>query len=149
MAAVTSPPRVVLGFDYGTRRIGVAIGQRITGTARPLTTLYTAHQQQPDWRLIEKLIQEWRPQLLLVGRPLQLDDTEQPMTAAAVRFGNRLHGRFRLPVAWVDERLSSYVAEFELAESPRRPDHRISVDSLAAAKIVETWLSQQPPLASL
>ncbi|QEP42574.1 Holliday junction resolvase RuvX [Ectothiorhodospiraceae bacterium BW-2] len=135
-------PLTLLGFDYGIRRIGVAIGQQITATARPLTTL-TSIGQQPDWRAIEQLIETWRPQRLLVGRPLHMDGTEQPLTARCDKFGRQLQGRFTLPLEWFDERLSSYEAEQELLESTKRYT-KAQIDALAAAKMVQSWLNQQP-----
>ena len=112
-------PRVVLGFDFGEKRIGVAVGQELTGTARGITTL-TSKNRQPDWEAISRLIEEWRPDLLVVGHPLHMDGSEQPLTHLAYRFGNRLSGRYNLPVERVDERLSSYEAELELSEEQRQ-----------------------------
>lgn len=131
-------PQTLLGFDFGTRRIGVAIGQRITGTARALTTL-TARDGQPDWAQVEQLIATWQPDALVVGLPLQLDGTRSEITAAAERFARRLHGRFRLPVHLQDERLSSYTAE-QLTEGPRTRDN---LDAAAARIILQDWLDRQ------
>ncbi|NOR51896.1 MAG: Holliday junction resolvase RuvX, partial [Gammaproteobacteria bacterium] len=108
-------PRVVLGFDFGEKRIGVAIGQELTGTARGIATL-TSKNRQPDWDAISHLIEQWHPDLLVVGAPLHMDGTEQPLTHLAYRFGNRLSGRYNLPVERIDERLTSYEAEQELSE---------------------------------
>jgi len=76
----------ILGFDYGERRIGIAVGEHLTRTARPLTTL-TSHDGKPDWTAIHHLLEEWRPARLVVGLPLHLDGKEQPMTDRARRFG--------------------------------------------------------------
>jgi len=147
---VTAPSpvacRVALGFDFGRARIGVAIGEVITGAARPLRTL-PARQQRPDWDAIARLIAEWRPDWLVVGVPRHADDTASAMTEAALRFGRQLHGRFRLPVATLDERLSSWEAErrqFETAS--RRRSNDPTLDAQAAAVILESWFNQQRSL---
>lgn len=127
---------VVLGFDYGSRRLGVAVGQTISRTASPLTTI-AVHGSGPDWQRIEALIREWQPQRLLVGLPLNMRLEEQPMTRAARRFSRQLAGRYRLPVDTVDERLSSRAAR------ERFPGKR-AVDAEAAMLIIETWLSALP-----
>lgn len=139
---MNQPVNTVLGFDYGLKRIGVAVGQVITGTATPLPLL-AARDGVPDWGKIQKLITEWQPQLLLVGLPLNMDDSEQKMTKASRRFGNRLNGRFRLPVQWVDERLTSVEAEAMLADlKSQASGDNINVDSLSAKLIVEQWLGK-------
>jgi putative Holliday junction resolvase len=81
-----------LGFDFGTKSIGVAVGQRITGR-RPLPAL-KAQDGKPDWNIIEKLLKEWQPEAVIVGLPLNMDGTEQPLTARARNFANKIHGRF-------------------------------------------------------
>ncbi len=131
-------PRVVLGFDFGERRIGVAIGQELTGKARGITTL-TSRNRQPDWGSITHLIEEWRPDLLVVGQPLQMDGAEQTLTHLAYRFGNRLSGRYNLPVEQVDERLTSCEAEQELG-AERRKYSPAEIDQRAAEKILQSWL---------
>ena len=131
-----------MGFDFGTRRIGVAIGQTITRTATPLCVL-AAQDGAPHWPEIAKLIEMWGPTGLIVGLPLHMDGAEQDLTRAARRFGNRLHGRFGLPVFWQDERLTSAAAEWEMAEAARYGAHtKHDVDSIAATLIVESWLAQ-------
>ena len=85
--------RSIMGFDYGTKSIGVAIGQELTGTAQPLRSL-KANDGIPNWDEIEKLLKEWQPDLLIVGLPLNMDGTDQEITLRARKFGNRLHGRF-------------------------------------------------------
>ncbi|SRR5690606_38051041 len=137
---------VYLGFDFGLRRIGVAVGQPLTGTARPLTTL-PARDGQPDWDQVSALLEEWQPAALIVGLPRHRDGTASTVTAPAERFARRLHGRFGLPVHTIDEHLSSHAAERELSARgrggrrlERDKDH---VDRLAAALILETWLAEQ------
>lgn len=132
------PAQTLLGFDFGTRRIGVAVGQRVSGTARALTTL-NARDGQPDWPQVERLIATWQPDALVVGLPLQLDGTRSEVTAAAERFARRLHGRFHLPVHLQDERLSSYAAE--QADTGRRKSD--SLDARAARIILQDWLDSQ------
>jgi len=128
----------VLGFDYGTKRIGIAVGQALTRTATPLTTLRTLHGEQPDWERIQALIREWKPGALVVGLPYNMDDTEAEIAPRVKRFARQLDGRFHLPVHLVDERLTSHEAERRLG-SGAEGDGRI--DSLAAALILETWLN--------
>ena len=135
--------RTVMGFDFGMKNIGVAVGQEITGTANPLTAL-KARDGIPDWEQIASLLQEWKPELLVVGLPLNMDGTEQDMTAAARRFGNRLHGRFGLPVEWQDERLTTYEALDQLGiRSKMDSRQRSDVDRLSAQLILQSWLNQQ------
>jgi len=137
---VSGKPLTLLGFDYGTRRIGVAVGQQVTATVTPLTTLHNRNGQ-PDWEAIGRLIAEWRPDRLVVGLPLHMDGTAQPMTDKARRFGHQLKGRYNLPVDWVDERLTSDAAEAALAESGHR-HHKDRIDAVAAALILQSWLDQ-------
>ncbi|TVR63948.1 MAG: Holliday junction resolvase RuvX [Candidatus Competibacteraceae bacterium] len=144
---VFSSCRVVLGFDYGRLRIGVAIGEALTGSARPLRVLPTRHQR-PDWDAIGRLIGEWQPDLLVVGVPRHADDTASATTEAALRFGRQLNGRFQLPVATIDERLSSWEAKqrrFE-TKSPGRRGGAAAVDAQAAALILESWFNHQRSL---
>jgi putative Holliday junction resolvase len=131
----------VLGFDFGTKKSGVATGQRITATAAPLAPL-AMRDGIPDWLVIEKLINEWQPQLLLVGLPLNMDDTESELSHLARKFGRRLHHRFNLPVLMVDERLTSRAAKELLIDiSQRRKGKLPSLDSTAAVLMVEGWLA--------
>ncbi len=131
----------LLGFDFGLRRIGVAVGQTVTRRARPLTTL-NAQDGQPDWQHVRVLIQEWQPHELIVGLPVHLDGSEHERTRAARRFGNRLAGRFKLAVHFVDERLSSDEAERQLRQRGTRPGqhNKAEVDALAAQVILQSWL---------
>lgn len=132
----------LLGFDFGTQRIGVAIGQRVTATARPLTTLINK-DGGVDWKLVSQLIEEWQPERLVVGIPCHMDGSEHEMTRAARRFGNRLAGRYNLPVETVDERLTSIEAEQQLAESGHGKPAKEAIDMLAAQLILQSWLDQQ------
>ncbi|ANE74924.1 Holliday junction resolvase RuvX [Dickeya solani] len=135
--------RTLLAFDFGTRSIGVAIGQEITGTARPLTAL-KAQDGVPDWQKVEKLLNEWQPALVIVGLPLNMDGTEQPLTARARKFGQRLHGRFGVKVDLHDERLSTVEARADLFERGGfRALDKGSVDAASAVIILESWFEQQ------
>lgn len=135
--------QVLLGFDFGTRRIGVAVGQQLTATAAPLVTLKN-RDGAPDWEAIGRLLEEWQPTALVVGLPLNMDGSEQEMTRLARRFGNRLAGRYNLPVYPVDERLTSLEAEQRLTDSGVRTHNKGDVDRLAAQSILQTWLDQHP-----
>jgi len=126
----------LLGFDYGPRKIGVAVGQTVTNTATPLTTL-RARKDQPDWASIARLIEAWRPEALVVGLPFDLDDQEAQVAPQARRFARRLHGRFRLPVHLADERLTSREARQQAGKHIRKVEE---LDAVAAKLILETWL---------
>ena len=143
---MTESGRTLVGFDYGTKHIGVAVGQELTGTSTPLTTL-PCRNENPDWDAITLLIEDWRPAALVVGIPLNMDGTEQPMTESARRFARRLEGRYRLPVYHADERLSSVEAGHLLRETAadsgtRRSRRRRELDEVAAHLILQTWFSQ-------
>lgn len=133
--------RTLLGFDYGLKRIGVAVGQELTGTASALTTI-SARDGKPDWEAIGRLIDEWRPDAVVVGLPLNMDGSDHELSRRARRFGNQLHGRYNLPAHFIDERLSSLEAEALLKGLSRRKG---DIDKLAARVILETWLSTPPP----
>lgn len=122
----------VLAFDFGLRHIGVAVGQPVTGTASPLTTL-TARQGKPDWAQVRQLVEQWQPEVLLVGLPLNMDDTESDMSSLARRFARNLARQCRRRVLMVDERLTSFAARD--AQGPER-------HGAAAALIAETWLAE-------
>lgn len=131
----------LLAFDYGTQNIGVASGQTITRSANPQTPL-KAKDGIPDWNQIEKLLKEWQPDLVLVGLPLNMDDTESELSARARKFANRLHGRFGVKVEMVDERLSSFEAKSEVMERGGSRNYKKNpVDSIAARVILESWLT--------
>ncbi|MDV3237979.1 MAG: Holliday junction resolvase RuvX [Gammaproteobacteria bacterium] len=136
------PPQTLLGFDFGLRRIGVAVGQRVTGTATALTTL-AARDGQPDWTQIARLLETWHPDALVVGLPLQLDGTDSEVTRAAQRFARRLEGRFHLPVFLHDERLSSHTAEQWLREHAGKLPAAGAADRVAAQVILQDWLDSQ------
>lgn len=131
---------VFLGFDFGYKRIGVAVGQRLTCSASPLTTL-DAKMGVPDWNVIQKIIAQWSPQALIVGLPTCIDDSALYTTAAAKRFAKQLRKQFALPVHLVDERLSTVEARGQLFEQGGyRKIKKTEVDSIAACIILEQWL---------
>ena len=135
--------RRVLAFDFGTRRIGVAVGQELIGSGKPLQML-PARDGIPDWNTIAALLAEWQPDLVVVGLPLNMDDTENDMCARARKFGKRIHGRFNVPVEMVDERLTSYEAKGDvMAAGGSRDFGRHGVDDRAAVLILETWCREQ------
>ena len=135
--------RTVLAFDFGTKSIGVAVGQEITGTASPLAAL-KARDGIPDWNVIEKLYEEWQPQLVVVGLPLNMDGTEQEVTQRAKKFANRLHVRFKVAVDLCDERLTTTDAKsmlFELGGYKKLTKEKI--DSVSACVIFTSWVENQ------
>ena len=135
-------PISVLAFDFGTRWIGVAVGQSLLGSATALPSL-KAKDGIPDWTALEKLIEEWRPDRLVVGLPLNMDGSESDISARARKFGNRLHGRFGLPVEFSDERLSSFEAKGDILEQRHsKAFKQENVDSRSAAIILESWFRQ-------
>ncbi|MFG6668092.1 Holliday junction resolvase RuvX [Halomonas sp. HNIBRBA4712] len=138
--------RLVLAFDYGTRRIGVAVGNELLQSARELEAL-TARDGIPDWQRVEALLKEWQPDLLVVGLPLNMDDSESDMSKRARKFGNRLHGRFGKPVEMVDERGSTREAKRIARDAGHRGNYREeSVDGIAAVLILEGWFAHREGL---
>lgn len=135
-----------LGFDVGTRMIGVAVGNQLTATARALDVI-DVRGGNPDWTRLDRLLGEWQPDTLVVGLPLQLDGSEQPMTRTARDFGNRLRKRYGLAPEFFDERNSSkeaarrFAAQRAAGLKRRRDGQRI--DAEAAAIILEAWLQAQ------
>jgi putative Holliday junction resolvase len=128
----------LLGFDFGPRKIGVAIGQTVTGTATALETV-RAQGQRPDWKRLEAIIREWQPQAAVVGLPFNMDDSEEAWSERVHRFARQLQGRFGLSVHLVDERLTSHAARHDLELDRDARDDRI--DAQAAKLILETWLT--------
>ena len=133
----------VLGFDYGARRIGVAVGNALTATARALDVVANG-AQGPDWNRVDGLVREWRPQMLLVGLPLTMEGAEQKNSAAARTFAVQIGERCKLPAQLVDERLSSVEAAQRFAQrragGSAKRKHAQALDSIAAEVIVEQWL---------
>ena len=141
-------PQIVLGIDFGLRRIGLAVGDTLTRTARPLAALTVANAGQlsaPEWLHLERVIRECGASQIVVGCPYNVDGTEQALTGKARRFAQELSERYTLPVELVDERYSSLEAEAALRErrgaGQRGRIDRGSIDSAAAAIILERWFS--------
>ncbi|WP_374319316.1 Holliday junction resolvase RuvX [Pseudoxanthomonas kaohsiungensis] len=134
---------IVLGFDVGARRIGVAVGSALGG-ARAVAVV-DVREGGPDWTSIERLHREWRPAGLVVGDPMTLDGGDQPIRRRARAFAGELKARFRLPVVMVDERSSSVEAAQRFARDRaagnRRRRDAATLDAAAAAVIVERWLA--------
>lgn len=125
----------MMAFDFGARRVGVAVGNSMTRSGQALKTI-SASNIDALFKAIERLLSEWQPDQLVVGRPVHLDGTPHEMTAKAVRFGNQLHGRFHLPVVWVDERYTSAVLE-------GNPEMQDNLDAHSAALILEQYFAEQ------
>jgi putative holliday junction resolvase len=130
-------PATVLAFDFGTHRIGVAVGSTITRTARPLTTIDAPAGDARDDAL-SRVIGEWQPDLLVVGLPVHADGSSHPMTARARRFGEHLSERFRIRVEYADERYTSELASISLTGQGRKG--RQKRDEVAAQIILQGWL---------
>ena len=134
--------RTLLGFDFGTSYIGTAIGQEITGTASQLKAI-KAKDGIPNWSDIEKIIKEWQPDLLVIGLPLNMDGTEQQISARARKFANRLSGRFGLKTELQDERLTTADAKAQLFEQGGyRNLQKDNVDCQSAVLILESFMDK-------
>ena len=132
-----SNPKSLLGFDYGFKQIGVANGQTLTGSAHGLSIL-KAVDGIPNWSQVEKLLNEWQPDLVVVGLPLNMDDSESELSGRARKFARRLHGRFAVKVEMVDERLTSREAK-SLGREQGTQD-LTKIDHIAASLILQSWL---------
>ena len=144
-AAPKNDANRVIGFDFGSKRIGVAVGNTRTATSQPLATI-TAHNGSPDWHAMARVITQWQPSTAVVGLPLHMDGRQSPMSVRARKFGAEVGTRFDLAVVYVDERLSSHAAEIRLQETTphgkslqrRRIKQR---DNLAAQILLEAYFS--------
>ena len=128
----SKPEGVIIGFDFGLKRIGVAIGQTITQTASP-EAIVNSKDGKPDWQHITSLFEQWQPVAIVVGLPMRLDGSEQALTQPARKFGQRLHGRYQRPVFYIEEQLSSIEAEHRGLKQKHIDDH-------AAQILLENWL---------
>ncbi|EKN45369.1 MULTISPECIES: Holliday junction resolvase RuvX [Pseudomonas] len=139
--------RLLLGFDFGTKQIGVAVGQAITGQARELCTL-KAQNGIPDWDKVQALIKEWQPDAIVVGLPLNMDGTRSNMSDLAEKFSRKLNGRFGVAVYTHDERLTTFEAKGErMARGGQKGSYRDNpVDAIAAALLLQGWLDEHPEL---
>jgi putative Holliday junction resolvase len=131
----------ILAFDYGTRRVGVAVGNTETRASQALKTI-TPTNADGLFREIESLLKEWQPDQMVVGLPAHPDGAEHEMTQKARRFGNQLQGRFNLPVAWVDERYTSVVLEGD-------PEMHDNLDAHSAALILEQYFAEHKSVTDI
>lgn len=133
-----------LGFDFGTKKIGVAVGQLTTATANSLQTLRSPNQS-PNWQAIEQLVRDWQPAGFVVGISRQFDGTDNPVTPRMLKFCRQLNGRFNLPVHQQDETLSTFEAKQLLFDEVQVNATKLweVQDQLAAQLILQTWLNQQ------
>lgn len=142
----------VLAFDFGLARTGVAVANTLTGIASPQTALHSK-RGQPDWQGIERLIQEWKPKLLVVGLPRKLDGSESAMHDNIMQFCRALERKTGLPVQTANEQLSSREAEQRLKQvrqaGSKRKIRKEDIDQLAAAIILENWMQEQAHAQSL
>lgn len=136
----------ILAFDFGLRRIGVAVGQFTTMTATSLETV--SNGKAPDWAAIDRLVKEWKPARFLLGLPLGAEGEETAMSGASRRFARRLEDRYSLPVHFQDERLSSRAAQARFvemrAQGSLKKKHARDLDAMAAQIFLENWLQSQP-----
>jgi len=129
------PEFTVMAFDFGTKRIGVAVGNTLTQLGQPIKTIAEI-SSDASFKVIEGLLKEWQPNRLVVGMPCHPDGTEHDMSARARRFGNQLQGRFQLPVDWIDERYTSAVLE-------SNPNMRDNLDAESAVLILEQYFLEK------
>ncbi len=145
MTEAASNAQRLLGFDFGLRSIGVAVGNRLTGTATPCGAV-RADTGKPDWPTLDAVLAEWQPDALVIGLPLNMDDSESELCDAARRFSRRLSARYHLPAFMVDERLSTREASGRLSGDQQtarsRPRSKAETDASAACVILETWLRE-------
>ncbi len=146
-----APPAVsgtVLAFDFGTRKIGVALGNTITGTARALATL-RADAAAARMAALEAVVGEWQPALIVVGRPLHADGSEHAVTALADQFARQLRARFGVPVEQIDERYTTQVAQFTQRTRRLSSGGDPGRDAVAAQIILQAWLDARPRNSAL
>lgn len=133
--------KVLVAFDFGMKRIGVAVGQTITKTARPLDTIQ-AKEGEPNWDMIIKILKKWLPDALVVGIPLNMDGTDQPISLHARAFAQKLRDQFQLPVFESDERLTTKDAREQLfADGGFKALQDGQVDRVAAQLILQNWFA--------
>ena len=145
-----SAPQRLLALDFGLRRIGVATGSCLTGTANPLETV-KAVANEPNWVRIDQLIKEWSPDLIVLGLPYNTDGSNSAMTEVVKQFSTALKTRYQLPVEFVDERYTSVEAESLLREQRRQGIRnkklkKEDVDAVAAQLIAESWMNTGRPI---
>ena len=134
----------LLGFDFGEKRIGVAVGETATGIAHPLSGI-DAEANEVRFAAIERIVSEWHPTGFVIGRPKHADGAPHEVARLAEKFARRLQARFALPIAFVDETLSSAEAESLLRDGHARAGARSDIDALAAAVILQSYLDENRP----
>lgn len=145
---MSSDTRLVLGFDFGTTRIGLAVGQSLTASASPIDPI-RARDGIPDWDALDAIIAQWRPDALVVGIPLNMDGTISEMARRARKFANRIQDRYQLPCYLCDERLTTAAAKrIHLDAGGSRNFKQESVDGLAASLILQDWFNSSDRIPS-
>ncbi len=144
MTETVNAESTYLGFDFGSKKIGVAVGQLLTGTASPLQTISSINQQ-PDWQKITNLVEEWQPGGMVVGLSRQDDGKDNPITPKMLKFCRQLEGRYQLPVFTMDEKLSTFEAKQLLFDDIGVNAAKLwqVQDQLAAQLILQSWLNEQ------
>lgn len=137
----------LIGFDFGSRRIGVAVGETSTRIASPLTAI-EGEANEARFEAIGRIVQEWRPKGFVVGRPRHSDGSEHTVAKLAEKFARRLEARYGVPVAFVDETLTSAEAESTLRATRTRAGRKSDVDAMAATLILQSYLDEMPQRAS-
>ncbi len=142
----STSPLTLFGIDYGTRKIGVAVGQNLTNTAMGIAVI-AVRNGEPDWIELDKLVQRWKPGAFVVGMPFNMDGTESEMSVQANKFARILTERYQKPCYPVDERLSTRAAR-EITRNNaemigKRYDDKSRVDSMAAQLLLESWFASQ------
>lgn len=142
-----SLPQIILGIDFGLKRIGLAIGQHITGTASPLETLQLG-TSAPRVNLLDPIIRQWKPDAIVIGYPLHADQSESELSNVIKHFAENLKAHSGLPVYLEDEYLSSHEAQNLLREQRQsghkpRKNQKTDIDKLAAVLILQRWLNRQ------
>lgn len=139
---MNNPPKILIGFDFGMKRIGVAIGQTVTQSARPLDTIQ-AKEGEPNWQAIDNLTKKWMPDAMVVGIPLNMDGTDQRMSQHARQFAQALRNRYLLPVHEMDERLTTKDAREQLFnQGGYKALQGGQVDRVAAQLILQNWFAE-------
>lgn len=134
-----------MAFDYGLRQIGVAVGNNLLRTTQALTTL-KARDGVPNWEVLGALVQEWQPDLIVVGEPLNMDGSASELSNRACKFARRIHGRLGVPITMTDERLSSFEAKLTQRTKGHRGNyHDQPIDAYAAELILQTWFNESEP----
>lgn len=141
---VSDKVKTLMGFDFGTKRIGIATGQRITQNANGLGCI-SAKDGKPNWEELDKLVKQWQPDGFVVGLPINMDGTTSDMSRRANKFSNRLSGRYGKISFTIDERLSTFEAKQEAKAQGHKGHYKSDpVDAIAAQIILQSWLDQFP-----